>query len=80
MNLLVEVVFSMAWPNSGQVGDVVSQFLNSAHHLCQEVALQEIGKLEKKHKMTWYKEIQFQNVMEKTIQNVMGKTVVGGKK
>ena len=48
IQLLVEVVFSMAKSNPPEVGDVVSQLLDVFHLLVQEVGFNEISHLGKK--------------------------------
>ena len=46
--LLVKVVFTMARPNTLQVGDVITQLLDGFHLLMQIVTLNEVGHLGKK--------------------------------
>ena len=48
--LLVKLVFTKARPNTLQVGDVVTQLLDSFHLLMQIVTLNEVGHLEQKNK------------------------------
>ena len=46
--LPVKVVFTMARPNTLQVGDVITQLLDGFHLLMQIVTLNEVSHLEKK--------------------------------
>ena len=43
--LQVEVVFSMSWTNTLEVGDVASNLLDGFNLLVQEVTLNEVGHL-----------------------------------
>ena len=45
--MLVEVVHPMPLLHTLEVSDVLAQFLNSGHHLLQEVLLKEICKLKR---------------------------------
>ena len=44
--LLVEHVFSKAWPDALQVGNVVRQLLDGFHLFLQVVSLDEVGQLQ----------------------------------